>query len=359
MTAGSAIPRLLVVYTGGTIGMTPSDRGWAPSEAGRRLVETAVEACCDREGVALTFHPVQPQFDSSQARLEYWAALATEVRALAPGHSGIVLIHGTDTLAYAAAMLSFLLIGVAAPLVVTGAQRPLYEAGSDGGANLRDALATVRRLREREACVVFAGLALVAERVVKVATDRDRAFSTPGSPLLGRLAEGAFERQWAPALGPNREPPCLEPGRRPRLDLLPVTPALEPGRLSCLAEAPPDGLLLELYGRGTAPLDDGALLDAVDALVGAGTRILATSQCCRGGLGMTDYPSGRALLERGVIDGRTLSRPAATAKLWCALAEAPRAEPALIARRWRLELDEPAGSEAELGAATQTMEGRE
>ncbi|MCY6381919.1 asparaginase domain-containing protein [Hoeflea prorocentri] len=331
--------KLLVVHTGGTIGMTRHSGAWVPTDEGRALVETSVARFSDQSGIDVAFRVATRQFDSSQARPEYWVALAREIRGLASDHCGVVLIHGTDTLSYAAAMLSFLLIGLDKPLVVTGSQRPLSLEGSDAGRNLQDALTVVTELEPGEIMVSFGGLVLVAERVRKTSSKSDQAFSTPGTRTVGKVSGGVFQRFDKRSSLSGRAPLKIDANKRPRLTSLVASPILDLPTMDGIAASKPSGLILELYGLGTIPVHERGMLEKLRRMTASGMRILAISQCCDGGLELSTYPSGRALLDQGVIDGKTLTRSAAVAKLWCALAEADEAPPHLIASRWRGEID--------------------
>ena len=180
-------PALLVLYTGGTFGMG--------QDADGSLVPLDLSELRDhlpflrRLPLALTVATFRDPIDSSAMGISDWLDIADAIVAHAPGHAGVVVLHGTDTMAYTASALSFLLEGIDIPIVLTGAQRPVTELRSDGRENLVTALAIAAgHLRGAvlvpEVTIFFADLLLRGNRAVKVHADSYHGFASPNHPPL-------------------------------------------------------------------------------------------------------------------------------------------------------------------------------
>ena len=180
-------PQLLVLYTGGTIGMGPGpDGALVPLD----LRELGVHLpFVHRLPMGLTVATFTDPLDSSAIGTSDWLRIADAIVDHAPGHAGVVVLHGTDTMAYTASALSFLLEGIEIPIVLTGAQRPLTELRSDGRENLVAALAIAAgHLRGAhlvpEVTIFFDSVLLRGNRAVKVHADSYQGFASPNHPPL-------------------------------------------------------------------------------------------------------------------------------------------------------------------------------
>jgi L-asparaginase len=177
--------RLAVVYTGGTLGMVPSPRGYVPARGlARLLTEKSPEVV---ERYAFDVIEYDPPLDSANATPRHWCNLAKTIRAASRDRSGIVVIHGTDTLAYTASALSFLLPELAIPIVVTGAQIPLVEPRNDARGNLLAALEIAESGQPPEVCVCFGPRLLRGNRTTKIRATALDAFASPNCPPLGHV----------------------------------------------------------------------------------------------------------------------------------------------------------------------------
>lgn len=284
---------ILVIHSGGTIGMAPTPEGFAPREG---VIEAFLarhpEAAADVDLCAL-----RPLIDSANAGPQDWDRIAEEIARGYARHDAFVVTHGTDTLAYSGAALCFALEGLGKPVIVTGSMLPLTVEGSDGGRNLIEALDAARNAPPG-VWVQFAGRRLHGARVRK---SHSRAFD-------------AF------AADPSEIPP-----RQPGADL--IRHRMQPARVAVLAVAPGteealfefaaercDGLVLRCYGSGTAPDTEG-LRRALKLAQARDIPVIAVSQCPEGGIALGTYAAGAILRDHGVIDGRDMTVEAAYAKL--------------------------------------------
>lgn len=348
---------LLLVHTGGTIGMT----GRAGDGA---LVPLSVHELADRLpglaptlevlGLRLTVVAADPPVDSATIGAPHWAAIAEVIDRGLRDHVGAIVLHGTDTMAFTASALSFLLADLDRPVVLTGAQRALEEAGTDGPRNLTDALVVASdpgqaAPRLREVVITFDGSVLRGNRSIKVHADHVHAFDTPNHPPLGYVTaggdgtghdgvgavEGCRLELTTDAIGPVSG---RAPGPGPigtSVAALRLHPAVDEHVLETVALAPGRrGLLLDAYGAGNGPSDPWYHRILTEA-VRRGTTVLMTTQCRAGAISPGRYASGAALVDTGVVSGGDLTFEAALTKLMVLTA---RHEPDDVARLVATEL---------------------
>jgi len=332
---------VLVIYTGGTLGMQESPRGLVPGHDIQSRLRRALEALPPARQASLpAFEVLQydAPIDSSAATPADWQRLARDI---ADGYSatdadslrycGFVVLHGTDTLAWTASSLAYQLQGIDRPVVVTGAQLPLEAEGSDAPGNIEAALrfAACRELQEVAVC--FAGKLLRGARTRKWDTHAFDGFASPNYPLLGELVDGQ------PVLYPTRGLDAQQRGL-PRFELADyaafqespvVRIALWPGLSTRLLEAwllddNVQGALLEVWGSGNIP-DDPALTGLLAQASGEGKLIAAISQCPHGPVSIGTYAAGQGLIDAGVLPADAMTPEAAITKLVHLLAQ-PLAE---------------------------------
>lgn len=302
---------LAVIYTGGTLGMVRSQRGYVPARGlARLLAEKSPEIV---EGYGFDVSEYDPPLDSANATPRHWYRLADAIAAEAQHRAGIVVIHGTDTLAYTASALSFLLPELTIPVVVTGAQIPLVEPRNDARGNLLAALEIAGGGQPAEVCVCFGPRLLRGNRTTKVRATALDAFASPNCPALGHIGT-AIRLDPQPLV--RRQPPLPRPRYRDSaIAVLPLIPGLAAGVIDAHVSAGVVGIILECYGVGTAPDRDSAFLAAIRRAVQAGILVLAISQCGEGSVALGTYAAGEALAQAGVIGGFDLTREAALTKM--------------------------------------------
>ncbi|PMR67949.1 asparaginase [Halomonas heilongjiangensis] len=328
MTA--AAPSLLVLYTGGTLGMVETSHGLAPGGDFEARLRGALDTLPPARRAALpafTLLESPSPIDSSAATPVDWQCLAREIAARYRDHAGIVVLHGTDTLAWTASSLAFQLQGLDRPLVTTGAMRPLEADGSDALANVETALRFAATPALQEVAIAFAGKLLRGVRTRKWHTSAPDAFESPNYPLLGeRVDDDAV-------LYPGRGLEVQQRGA-PRFELPDYAPLAEggvarlvlwPGITARQVAAWLDddrlrGALLETWGGGNLP-DDPALLGVLARASGEGKLLAAISQCPRGSIAIGSYAAGRGLADAGVLCGESMTPEAALAKLVHLLAQ--------------------------------------
>ncbi|MCY1277664.1 L-asparaginase 1 [compost metagenome] len=310
----NAVKNLFVLYTGGTIGMLQTPEGLAPAGG----FEARMREQLDGQGMALDWHfqELLPLIDSANMRQANWLAMRDAiVEAVARGHDGVLLLHGTDTLAYSAAALSFLLLGLPVPVVLTGAMLPAGAEGSDAWPNLCGAIEALRQGVVPGVHLFFNGQLLHGARASKLRSEAFDAFA-----VLPRLREG--ER--ATAIPPGLD--YRTPRQPVNLAVLPFFPGIQAGHVQALLDSGVRGLVLECYGSGTGPADDKALLDSLRTAHERGVVLAATSQCPAGHVQAGVYAAGSQLLATGLVPAGGMTREAALGKLFALLGAGLRQE---------------------------------
>ncbi|MBK7863022.1 MAG: asparaginase [Archangiaceae bacterium] len=305
--------RVLLIHTGGTLGM----RGRRP-----HALKPGAFLSTLRSRVPELFELAELELDlfsnvdSSELQPESWAALATRLHQRLGDFDGAVITHGTDTLAWTASALSFMLPGLDKPVVLTGAQRPLAEVRTDARLNLIDAVTSALQ-GPAEVTVCFDSHLYRGNRVRKVSAGEYDAFDSPNCPPLGVLGVDArFEAGWR-SKGRRRVEPTVDAA----VFLLKVFPGLDPQVvLPMLPHL--HGLVVEAHGSGNFPVQSERSL--LPVFVEAKRRqlpVVVVSQAQRNGVDLSIYESGQAALEQGALSGGDMTSSAAVVKLMHALGQ--------------------------------------
>jgi L-asparaginase len=301
-------PRVLLLHTGGTLGMAggrPSSLRPAPFA---RTLRERVPELAELADVQLE---LSSNLDSSEIQPEAWVRLARSLAERLPEVDGAVVTHGTDTLAYTASALSFLLPGLDRPVVLTGSQRPLGEVRTDARLNLIDAVTSALR-GPPEVTVCFDSKLYRGNRTLKRAVAEYDAFESPNFPLLGTLGVTA---SFARGLRPRRL--RLADRLDPRVFLLKVFPGLDPELPRALLTQV-RGLVVEAYGAGNVPVDargGRSLLPVFREARTRGLPVVVVSQAHHNAVDLSLYEGGAAALAEGAISGGDMTSVAAVTKL--------------------------------------------
>ncbi len=258
--------------------------------------------------------------DSSDMNTGHWALLANLIGEHYSTYNGFVVLHGSDTMSYSAAALSFLLENLSKPVVFTGSQLPIGDLRTDAKENLITSVQIAALRREgipvvQEVCLYFENKLYRGNRTTKMSSEQFQAFDSPNYPILGtsgvhlRISE---EYLWRPV--PRRELQ-LHTTLDNRIGLLKLFPGIHPSWVrTLLGNREMKALVLESYGAGNAttePWFTGELRKAVSR----GLHIVNVTQCPGGSVLMGKYATSAALAEMGIIDGKDITTEAALAKL--------------------------------------------
>ena len=309
--------RVYISYTGGTIGMRKTRLGYAPAPGFLQEYMHTMPELSQPGMPEIEIHEYNPLLDSSNMTPADWVSIAQDIAANYAAYDGFVVLHGTDTLAYTASALPFLLQGLGKPVILTGSQIPLCEFRNDGRGNLITALYLAANYPIPEVCVLFGSKLLRGCRTVKVSADGFEAFDSPNFPPLGEVGVD-ITVNWSLVRSPTESAgvtiPCL--GLTATVGALRLFPGISAQVVNNLLQPPIQGLVLEAYGSGNAPDRDKGLREVIHAASQRGVVIVDCTQCLHGAVHLGEYATGSALLEAGVISGYDMTAEAALAKLF-------------------------------------------
>ncbi|XXF80227.1 asparaginase [Myxococcaceae bacterium GXIMD 01537] len=308
------MPRILLLHTGGTLGMAGGRPSALRPAAFFKTLKARAPELFHLADIELELFS---NLDSSEMQPELWSRMAAHLHRRLPDFDGAVVTHGTDTLAYTASALSFMLRGLPCPVVLTGSQRPLGEIRSDARLNLIDAVFSALN-GPREVTLCFDSHLYRGNRTRKVKVAEYDAFESTNFPVLGTLGVDATFEPGLRVRGPFRVWEKLDP----RVFLLKVYPGLDPALpLALLPHV--RGLVVEAYGAGNFPIDPELGRSLRPLFIQArerGIPVVVVSQAHRNGVDLSLYESGAAALAAGAIGGGDMTASAALAKLMHGLA---------------------------------------
>lgn len=307
--------RIYIAYTGGTIGMRRSPEGYIPMNGLDALLEEMLSRPGMGELPEYELGEYEHLIDSANAQPQDWLTMARDIAARYRDFDGFVIMHGTDTMAYTASALSFLLQGLRKPVIVTGSQIPLLEIRNDAQNNLITALLLAAHYPVPEVCLYFNGRLLRGNRAKKIKADSLDAFDSPNFPRLGEVGIKFELRRdlLLPGVGPERfHLPEYGAGR---VAVLKLFPGIGAPLLERVLSPPLKGLVMEAYGVGNAPDRDPRFLEVLAEASRRGVVIVDVSQCLEGRVDLSSYAAGSALARAGVISGLDMTTEAAFTKL--------------------------------------------
>lgn len=305
--------QILLLTTGGTIASAPGGDGLEPQRW--QIMSHFIDQL--REFYHITVREVMC-LDSSNIRPKEWQQLASHIYEAAPRYDGIVVSHGTDTMAYTASALTFMLPGLSIPVVFTGSQVPLQDPLSDGPDNMRTAFAMAA-----SGCggvfVAFDRRIVRGCRAVKVRATGFSAFESINAQYVGQVSGHGLEirREMLPAATGPLE---LKQELSRDVFLLKLTPGMNPAIFDALVGMGVRGIVIEAFGLGGVNvLGEG--MEGIEKAIEAGVSVVVTTQCLYDSADLGVYQVGTKLLELGVIQGRDMTSEAAVAKLMWALGQ--------------------------------------
>lgn len=301
---------ILLIATGGTIASRPTENGLAP-----QLLADDILRCVPALGSLCRINAVQPMnIDSTNMSPDCWLALADCLRVHYDQYDGFVIAHGTDTMAYTACALSYLVQQSGKPIVLTGAQKSIYMQDTDARRNLYDAFVAAQDDNLAGVYIVFDGRVILGTRARKTRTKSMNAFSSIDYPDVALIRDGRI-------LHYIRQPrPQTPPAFYGRLDasvfVLRLIPGMNPEVLRLLASRF-DALVIESFGVGGLPCYEQAdFLSAAAAWSSAGKPIVITTQVPHEGSDLAVYQVGaRAAAQPGILQAYTMTVEAVVTKL--------------------------------------------
>lgn len=335
--------KVLIINTGGTIGMVRTENGYAPK--GGALVKELkqIRDLSSPDIPEWQLVEFDPLLDSTNVRYEQWNLIADAVLDNYDSFDGFVVLHGTDTLAYSASALSFMLEGLAKPVIFTGSQIPLCELRSDGKDNLITSLLIAGEGVVKEVCLYFGNTLLRGNRSMKYSSDRMMAFTSPNFPELARAGID-LDYSYPVLRQPDEGNSTLSVTKMKecRLGVIKVFPGIRFDLFAPVVSENLDGLILETFGKGNIPDYDKALISLISDACRLGVTVVVCTQCPQGSVDLKVYETGSALLKAGAISGLNMTTEAAVTKLSWLLSKGlePDEIKRLMAKNLRGELTE-------------------
>ena len=308
--------KVLIIYTGGTIGMKKSENGYTPASLDTlRETINSIRDINHRDMPDFTLVETRPILDSSNVGLREWNKIARLIYESYESFDGFVVLHGTDTMAYTASALSFMLKNVAKPVVLTGSQIPLLEIRSDGVDNLITSLLVAAGGVVNEVCLCFGDRLLRGSRATKMSADGLVAFDSPNYP---HLADIGIKIKYNHSVIREQPTSPLEftEFKNSKIAVLKVFPGIQLSLFESILTESLSGIVLESFGTGNIPDNDGELLHIIKKAFDKNIPIVVTSQCPSGTVSLGAYETSSPLKRAGAISGRDMTTEAAVAKLY-------------------------------------------
>lgn len=303
--------RIHVTYTGGTIGMIETPHGLAPGADMRGWLDHVLEGTqVTREQV--TFAELSPLIDSSNATPENWQAIIDDLWANRDDADAFVVLHGTDTMSYTGAALSYALTEFGKPVILTGSQLPLGLIESDAAANVTGALNAAASGQARGVTLFFGHHLFLGNRVAKNSSWAFEAFSSPAAAPEART--GAPWR-WSPIdrTGCGWENPA--PYTRHDVAVIDMVPGITATRVKAMLTPLPEAVLLRAYGVGNVPSDEPGLTEAISEAIEADVPVIVASQCQQAVVLVGHYEASDAIARAGAVGAVDMTLEAAYAKI--------------------------------------------
>ncbi|MUH71073.1 asparaginase [Psychrosphaera haliotis] len=306
--------KIYIAYTGGTIGMKKSPQGYIPVEGYITDVVNSLPELFRDEMPEFVINEYSPVIDSSNMSPNDWQVIANDIAKNYDEFDGFVVLHGTDTMAYTASALSFMLENLSKPVIVTGSQIPLSEIRSDGQTNLLNALYLAANYPIPEVSLFFNNKLLRGNRSTKADSTGFNAFDSPNfEPLATAGIQIKIEA------GEVVSPSSTEPLKVVTISGQPIGvvtlyPGISHTVIANVLAQPVNALIVQSYGVGNAP-QDSALIAELRNAHEREILIVNRTQCFRGQVNMDGYATGHVLKDAGALSAADMTLEACLTKL--------------------------------------------
>lgn len=316
----SSDTNVLLIYTGGTIGMVENIETGALEAFNFSHLKSNVPEM-KRLKFNVDTHLFEPPIDSSEIILHNWISMAKVVQENYDLYDGFVILHGTDTMSYTASMLSFMFENLTKPVILTGSQLPIGKLRTDGKENLITALEIAADKDEEgraivpELCVYMQNLLMRGNRTTKINSENFSAFNSPNYPALAEVGiDIRYHDQFI--LQPDyNKPTVFNFNIDNNVAVLKLFPGIQKNVVeSCLSIPNLKGVVMETFGSGNA-LRDQWFVDALETAIAKGVVIVNVTQCLYGSVEMHRYGTGQHLERLGLVSGHDITTETALAKL--------------------------------------------
>ncbi len=315
--------KVLIVYTGGTIGMVQDENGSLHPFALDRIYDAVPQLKNCQYGIdSVTLDSI---IDSSCMTPAMWVNIAEIIEQHYDSYDGFVVLHGTDTMAYTASALSFMFKNLSKPIILTGSQLPLGMLRSDGRENIICALeiASGQQAVIPEVCIFFENHLYRGNRSTKTNAENFDAFESYNYPSLAKAGIKISFKEHLFLPMPT-EPLQVRKTFDTRVAILKLFPGIGPDVVNAILHTPDlQGVVIETYGSGNAPTDEW-FISSLEEAIHRGIIILNVTQCKAGAVKMRQYAASCDMDRIGVIGGGDITLEAAIAKMMCLLGEYPK-----------------------------------
>lgn len=309
--------KILIIYTGGTIGMVNDAKtGTLIPFDFEQIQENVPELA--RLDYQLSVHSFDPILDSSNMNPVIWKELAELIKEKYDEFDGFVILHGSDTMSFTAAALSFMLQNLAKPVVLTGSQLPIGEIRTDAKENLITALEIAATKKEGKAmvpevCVYFDYQLFRGNRSIKNNSEKFEAFSSPNYPIL---AEAGVNLDFFPnyILPTPTQPFQIHTQFNANIGVLKIYPGITENAVKAITESAVSAIVLEAFGSGNTTTAEW-FINCLQAAITQGKIIVDISQCKGGSVQLGMYETSRKLQQMGVLSGYDMTFEATVTKL--------------------------------------------
>lgn len=305
---------ILILNTGGTISSIKTTHGYEPLEGYVSGALANIPALLHKDMPNYVIKEYKPLLDSSNMTHGEWNAIATDIANEYKNFDGFVIFHGTDTMAYTASALSFMLENLGKTVIITGSQIPLSEVRNDAIENIITSLWLCAHQPINEVCVYFNQRLLRGNRAQKVSAQDFNAFDSPNFPHLASIGI-RIELHQSLLLPQTKKPFHLQTISPHFIANFRLFPGFASDVLAFMLERPLRGLILETYGAGNAQNNDPDFLALLAGACERGVVIVNCSQCQHGRVEMNQYATGYTLKHAGLISGYDMTPEAAHCKL--------------------------------------------
>ena len=307
--------KVLIINTGGTICMSKTEQGYAPDLEKFRENLRKMPELQTGEISKWDILDMDPLLDSSNMAVEDWNKIGEIISSNYSSYDGFVILHGTDTMAYTASALSFMLENLGKPVIITGSQIPICELRSDGKDNIIAAMIIASSGKVNEVCIYFRGELLRGNRAIKYSADGFMAFQSPNAPALAQAGISISYNEAVLLPRPVGEFSFQKFENIP-IGVIKVFPGIQFELFRNIMTESLRGVVLETFGSGNIPGSARSLLPIVEKGLRNGTVVTVCTQCPQGTVQLGAYETSNALKEAGAVSGKSMTTEAAIAKMF-------------------------------------------
>ena len=306
--------KVCLIHTGGTIGMARTEHGYAPKTGFLKSILSGMNDLNSKEIPEFDLTEYDPLLDSSNISVKEWVKIAQDIKKKYKEYDGFVILHGTDTMAYTASALSFMLEDLTKPVILTGSQIPLCETRNDARDNLITSLMIAGNYGIPEVCLFFGNQLYRGNRATKISSDELIAFDSPNYPPLAEAGVRIV----------LNERVIREAGKELKMSkfdshqiaVLKVFPGIQFEIFENILNSDLKGIVFEAFGAGNVPENQGALNRILEKAEKNGTIIVVCTQCLRGSAIIGQYAASLGFAKAGAVSGYDMTVEAAVTKLY-------------------------------------------